>query len=153
MSLFVCLSVSLTISLSVSLFLSVFLSLSQSSPGAILSPQTVLTLTGTLLTGGKPQDARLGFTLAAVPDLNYDTWNDVLVGAPLEDGHRGAVYVYHGDRHTILPVYKQRIAASELDPGLRYFGRSADGQMDLDGDGLLDIAVGALGRAVVIGYV
>ncbi|XP_069796701.1 integrin alpha-10 [Narcine bancroftii] len=104
-----------------------------------------------LHSGPETQDARFGYTLVAVPDLNYDAFNDVVVGAPLEDGHRGAVYIYHGHRDTILPVHKQRIAASALDPGLRYFGRSADGQMDVDGDGLVDVAVGALGKAMVFG--
>ncbi|XP_067831918.1 integrin alpha-10 isoform X2 [Heptranchias perlo] len=113
--------------------------------------EVTLLFSDTLRTSAKPQDARFGFTLIAVPDLNYDEFNDVIVGAPLEDGHRGAVYVYHGHRDTILPNYKQRIAASVLDPGLRYFGRSADGQMDMDGDGLMDVAVGALGKAVVFG--
>ncbi|XP_038643035.1 integrin alpha-10 [Scyliorhinus canicula] len=111
----------------------------------------LLTFSGTLRISAKPQDSRFGFTLVAVPDLNYDAFNDVVVGAPLEDGHRGAVYIYHGHRNTILPTYKQRIAASAVDPGLRYFGRSADGQMDVDGDGLIDVAVGAFGRAVVFG--
>ncbi|XP_055486458.1 integrin alpha-10-like [Leucoraja erinacea] len=105
----------------------------------------------TLVAGPKTQDARFGFTLISVPDLNYDTWNDAVVGAPLEDGHRGAVYIYHGHRRTIQPAHKQRIAASTLDPGLRYFGRSADGQMDVDGDGLIDVAVGAFGKALVFG--
>ncbi|XP_051901554.1 integrin alpha-10 [Pristis pectinata] len=110
-----------------------------------------LLFTHTLHASPKTQDARFGYTLVAVPDLNYDATNDVVVGAPLEDGHCGAVYIYHGHRDTILPAYKQRIAASALDPGLRYFGRSADGQMDVDGDGLIDVAVGALGRAMVFG--
>ncbi|XP_062897849.1 integrin alpha-10 isoform X1 [Mobula hypostoma] len=110
-----------------------------------------LVFTHTLRTTAKKQDARFGYTLTAVPDLNYDAFNDVVVGAPLEDNHRGAVYVYHGHRYTILPAHKQRIAASALDPGLRYFGRSADGQMDVDGDGLIDVAVGALGRAMLFG--
>ncbi|NWT49121.1 ITA10 protein, partial [Chroicocephalus maculipennis] len=57
--------------------------------------------------GQKPQDARFGYALAAVPDLNHDGFNDVVVGAPLEDGHRGAVYVYHGAPGTLLPHYKQ----------------------------------------------
>ncbi|XP_078060899.1 integrin alpha-10 [Mustelus asterias] len=110
-----------------------------------------LSFSDTLRTNAKPQDSRFGFTIIAVPDLNYDAFNDVVVGAPLEDGHRGAVYIYHGYQDTILTMYKQRIAASAVDPGLRYFGRSADGQMDVDGDGLMDVAVGAFGKAVVFG--
>ncbi|XP_074837530.1 integrin alpha-10 [Carettochelys insculpta] len=112
--------------------------------------QLLLTFNGTLRADKKPQDSRFGYSLAAVPDLNHDGFNDVVVGAPLEDGHRGAVYIYHGFRGTVLPQYQQRIEASSLQQSLSYFGRSVDGQMDLDGDELVDLAVGAQGAAVVL---
>uniref|UniRef100_A0A8D0F5I8 Integrin subunit alpha 10 n=1 Tax=Strix occidentalis caurina TaxID=311401 RepID=A0A8D0F5I8_STROC len=62
---------------------------------------------GTRQGQGGPQDSRFGYAMAAVPDLNHDGFTDVVVGAPLEDGHRGAVYVYHGAPGTLLPQYKQ----------------------------------------------
>ncbi|XP_063002172.1 integrin alpha-10 [Elgaria multicarinata webbii] len=112
--------------------------------------QLLLSFNGTLHADPKPQDARFGYSLLAVPDLNHDSFNDVVVGAPLEDNHQGAVYVYHGYRTTVLPRFKQRIESSGLRQGLSYFGRSLDGQIDLDGDGLVDLAVGAQGAAVVL---
>ncbi|XP_053134662.1 integrin alpha-10 isoform X2 [Hemicordylus capensis] len=112
--------------------------------------QTLLSFNGTLHPDPKPQDARFGFSLLAVPDLNHDSFNDVVVGAPLEDNHQGAIYVYHGYRTTVLPRFKQRIESAGLRRGLSYFGRSLDGQIDLDGDGLVDLAVGAQGAAVVL---
>ncbi|KAK4807652.1 hypothetical protein QYF61_015998 [Mycteria americana] len=112
--------------------------------------QRLLAPAGTLHADKKPQDSRFGYALAAVPDLNHDGFNDAVVGAPLEDGHRGALYVYHGAPGTLLPHYKQRIEAAALGPGLSYFGRSVDGRLDLDGDGLVDLAVGAQGAAVLL---
>ncbi|XP_077182786.1 integrin alpha-10 [Paroedura picta] len=112
--------------------------------------QPLLSFNGTLHADPKPQDARFGYSLLAVPDLNHDTFNDVVVGAPLEDNHQGAVYVYHGYRTTVLPRFKQRIEAAGLHRGLTYFGRSLDGQIDMDGDGLVDLAVGSQGAAVVL---
>ncbi|KAM9214859.1 LOW QUALITY PROTEIN: integrin alpha-10 [Leptosomus discolor] len=112
--------------------------------------QRLLAPAGTLHADKKPQDSRFGYALAAVPDLNHDGFNDAVVGAPLEDGHRGAVYVYHGAPGTLLPHYKQRIEAAALGPTLSYFGRSVDGHLDLDGDGLVDLAVGAQGAAVLL---
>ncbi|KAM6039500.1 integrin alpha-10 [Chlamydotis macqueenii] len=112
--------------------------------------QRLLAPAGTLHADKKPQDSRFGYALAAVPDLNHDGFNDAVVGAPLEDGHRGAVYVYHGAPGTLLPHYKQRIEAAALGPTLSYFGRSLDARLDPDGDGLVDLAVGAQGAAVLL---
>ncbi|XP_042295966.1 integrin alpha-10 [Sceloporus undulatus] len=112
--------------------------------------QSLLSFNGTLHADPKPQDARFGYSLLAVPDLNHDGFNDAVVGAPLEDNHQGAVYVYHGYRNTVLPRFKQRIESVALRHGLRYFGRSLDGQIDLDRDGLVDLAVGAQGAAVIL---
>lgn len=44
----------------------------------------------------------------------------------------------------------QRIEAAALGPTLSYFGRSLDGRLDMDGDGLVDLAVGAQGAAVLL---
>uniref|UniRef100_A0AAX7U6C6 VWFA domain-containing protein n=1 Tax=Astatotilapia calliptera TaxID=8154 RepID=A0AAX7U6C6_ASTCA len=96
------------------------------------------------------QDARFGYALAPTPDLNHDGFTDLLVGAPLEDEHRGAIYVYHGDGIYVIHNYKQRIAASSVSPSLQYFGRSLNAQLDLDGDDLIDLAVGAQGSAVLL---
>uniref|UniRef100_A0A672LN41 Integrin subunit alpha 10 n=1 Tax=Sinocyclocheilus grahami TaxID=75366 RepID=A0A672LN41_SINGR len=55
----------------------------------------------------KSQDARFGYAMAVAPDLNHDGYADLLVGAPLEDDHQGALYIYHGDEYYIIPQYKQ----------------------------------------------
>lgn len=44
----------------------------------------------------------------------------------------------------------QRIGAAGFSAGLQYFGRSVHGMMDVNEDGLVDLAVGALGAAVLI---
>uniref|UniRef100_I3JGP2 Integrin subunit alpha 10 n=1 Tax=Oreochromis niloticus TaxID=8128 RepID=I3JGP2_ORENI len=105
---------------------------------------------GTLKSNNKSQDARFGYALAPTPDLNHDGFTDLLVGAPLEDEHRGAIYVYHGDGIYVIHNYKQRIAASSVSPSLQYFGRSLSARLDLDGDDLIDLAVGAQGSAVLL---
>ncbi|CAB1338959.1 unnamed protein product, partial [Coregonus sp. 'balchen'] len=107
-------------------------------------------LEGALEIQDRGQNARFGSSLAPVPDLNGDGFNDVVVGAPLEDDHRGAIYVFFSQRNRILRKYKQRIAALDMASGLRYFGRSIHGNMDMDEDGLVDLAVGSLGAAVLL---
>ncbi|NWU58714.1 ITA11 protein, partial [Dromas ardeola] len=96
------------------------------------------------------QNSRFGSCIATVPDLNQDSYNDLVVGAPLEDEHQGAIYIFLGFKETILKKYKQRIAAADLAPGLMYFGCSIHGQLDLNEDGLVDLAVGSLGNAVLL---
>ncbi|XP_046870437.1 integrin alpha-10 [Hypomesus transpacificus] len=105
---------------------------------------------GTLQAEGRVQDARFGYALAAAHDLNQDGFTDLLVGAPLEDDHTGAIYVYHGQGIYITPTYTQRIAGLSLSPSLRYFGLSLSACLDLDGDELLDLSVGAQGSAVLL---
>ncbi|XP_010018489.1 PREDICTED: integrin alpha-11, partial [Nestor notabilis] len=105
---------------------------------------------GALLDLQSYQNSRFGSCIAAVPDLNQDSYNDLVVGAPLEDEHQGAIYIFLGFEETILKKYKQRIAAADLAPGLMYFGCSIHGQLDLNEDGLVDLAVGSLGNAVLL---
>ncbi|XP_062031088.1 integrin alpha-E [Lepus europaeus] len=101
-------------------------------------------------------DARFGFAVAAVGDISQDGFTDVAVGAPLEgvgadDGASfGSVYIYNGHRDGFSASPSQRIKASAVAIGLRYFGVSVAGGSDFSGDGLADITVGTLGRAVVL---
>ncbi|KAG7264527.1 hypothetical protein CRUP_019899 [Coryphaenoides rupestris] len=76
---------------------------------------------GTLKAEDKSQDARFGYAMAAVPDLNHDGFTDLL-----------------------------RIAGLDISPTLQYFGRSVSARLDMDGDELIDLAVGAQGSAVLL---
>lgn len=115
----------------------------------LVGQPSLLTLQRTLQPES-PQDARFGFAMGALPDLNQDGFADVAVGAPLEDGHRGALYLYHGAQRGVRPRPAQRIAAVAMPQALSYFGRSVDGRLDLDGDDLVDVAVGAQGAAILL---
>ncbi|KAG9355109.1 hypothetical protein JZ751_001822, partial [Albula glossodonta] len=94
------------------------------------------------------ESARFGMAISAVPDLNLDGFNDVVVGAPLEDKHRGAIYIYNGDKKTIQKQHSQKILGEKLDPKLQYFGWSLDANSDLNGDTIPDVSVGAYGNVV-----
>ncbi|XP_045680584.1 integrin alpha-E [Phyllostomus hastatus] len=101
-------------------------------------------------------DARFGFAMATVGDISQDKLTDMAIGAPLEglgagdDISFGSVYIYNGHRDGLSTNYSQRIRASAVAPGLQYFGMSVDGGLDFSGDGLDDITVGTLGRAVLL---
>ncbi|XP_041038072.1 integrin alpha-M-like [Carcharodon carcharias] len=110
--------------------------------GTVKEVSSLLGVQGELL-------GRFGSAIAQISDLNGDRLADVAIGAPLEDEHRGAVYIYHGTQDRIKPTYSQRIRSPGFHYGLKYFGQSIDGSMDVSGDGLTDIAVGALGKIFV----
>ncbi|KAG9353745.1 hypothetical protein JZ751_011867 [Albula glossodonta] len=94
------------------------------------------------------ENARFGMAISAAPDFNLDGFNDVVIGAPLEDSNRGIVYIFNGDGKTIRRQYSQKIMGSELDPKLQYFGRSLDVYGDLNDDTIPDVSVGAYGNVV-----
>ncbi|XP_051541348.1 integrin alpha-2 [Myxocyprinus asiaticus] len=97
---------------------------------------------------GSQKNAQFGMAITAVPDLNLDSFTDVVVGAPLEGNGQGAIYIHYGDRKTIRKQSSQKILAWKLDPGLKFFGRSLDGSGDMNGDSVPDVSVGGFGKVV-----
>ncbi|KAH0626376.1 hypothetical protein JD844_001323 [Phrynosoma platyrhinos] len=83
---------------------------------------------------------RFGAAFSSLGDVNGDGLTDVVIGAPMEDEEHGAIYIFLGER----------ISASSFSPMLRFFGQSIQGKLDLSGDELTDLAVGALGSAVIL---
>uniref|UniRef100_A0AAV2LIE3 VWFA domain-containing protein n=1 Tax=Knipowitschia caucasica TaxID=637954 RepID=A0AAV2LIE3_KNICA len=101
---------------------------------------------------GAPDKGRFGSSLAVLPDLNADNLADLAVGAPLENDGRGSIYIYHGSGFgRINTTFSQRIAASEVESGLKYFGTSiSPTSLDQSGDGLPDLLVGSKGTVVLL---
>ncbi|XP_058892619.1 integrin alpha-X isoform X2 [Kogia breviceps] len=95
--------------------------------------------------------ARFGAALTVLGDVNGDRLTDVAIGAPGEQENRGAVYLFHGTSGLgISPAHSQRITGAQFSPSLQYFGQSLSGGQDLTMDGLVDLAVGALGHALLL---
>uniref|UniRef100_A0A3P8ZRH4 VWFA domain-containing protein n=1 Tax=Esox lucius TaxID=8010 RepID=A0A3P8ZRH4_ESOLU len=92
-----------------------------------------------------PSRGRFGSSISSLLDLNGDGLKDVAVGAPLEDNHSGAVYIYLGEK--IMGI---RPKFSQMPSNLQFFGQTIDGNMDLGEDGLTDIVVGARGAIFVL---
>lgn len=49
-----------------------------------------------VLRGSASNGGRFGSSLAALPDLNADGFNDLAVGAPMENNGQGSIYIFHG---------------------------------------------------------
>ncbi|KAM8886795.1 integrin alpha-2 isoform 2-T2 [Spinachia spinachia] len=108
----------------------------------------ILNEQGYLIGPPSTEDARFGMAISAVPDLDLDGYNDVVVGAPLEDKGKGVIYIYNGENTALNKQFSQKILGSKLDPQLQYFGRSIDSFSDLNDDSLPDISIGAYGKVV-----
>eukprot|EP00061_Rhincodon_typus_P005801 g25754.t1 len=79
-----------------------------------------------------------------------DGYNDVAIGAPLEEDHSGSIYIFNGHKDGIYKTYSQRISGKDVMLELLYFGQSISGASDVDTDGILDITVGARDNVVVL---
>ncbi len=83
-----------------------------------------------------------GVSASAVGDANNDGYDDVVVGAFLEDGgatNAGRAYVLSGQTGSVLHTLQ-----SPNPEQFGYFGGSVSGGGDADGDGYNDVVVGAL---------
>lgn len=77
--------------------------------------QARLVLQGALEVTDSSQNSRLGSSMAEIRDMNGDGFQELVVGAPLEDDHQGAVYVFYGQGKSVQPRYRQ-VKGAGLDP-------------------------------------
>lgn len=103
---------------------------------------------------GEETDSHFGKFIAGVQDLNGDGFDDILIGAALKDqeinsvmeSNVGAVYIFLG---STTPAAEK--LASQADVILsgqmanEWFGYSVGGLGDINGDGLGDFIIGAIG--------
>ncbi|ESO84557.1 hypothetical protein LOTGIDRAFT_168627 [Lottia gigantea] len=88
------------------------------------------------------EHARFGLSFTKLGDINIDGYEDFAVGAPYEGN--GAVYIYHGNKDAQFDTYAQRLTAENVaSPGLKSFGSSLSGGLDLDDNGYPDLLVGS----------
>ncbi|XP_078135070.1 integrin alpha-X-like [Sander vitreus] len=117
-----------------------------------LNVECQLDYSPTVLRGDASGKGRFGSSLAVLPDLNTDGLSDLAVGAPLENDGQGSVYIFHGEGGgRINSAYSQRIAGSEVQSGLKFFGMSiSQSSFDHSADSLPDLAVGSKGVVVLL---
>ncbi|XP_046919114.2 integrin alpha-PS2-like [Dermatophagoides farinae] len=94
---------------------------------------------------GKTSKGRFGLSVASLGDTNKDGFDDIAVGAPYDGTNsNGIVYILLGSKTGIKPDYSQAIHAEDIaDPGLRTFGYSLSGGMDVDSNTYNDLLIGA----------
>uniref|UniRef100_A0AAQ4S1U9 Integrin, alpha 6b n=1 Tax=Gasterosteus aculeatus aculeatus TaxID=481459 RepID=A0AAQ4S1U9_GASAC len=87
------------------------------------------------------KDSMFGQAVENLGDINQDGFEDFAVGAPYENEGAGAVFVYHGGANGLH---------SKTTLGVRQFGYSLAGNMDLDRNAYPDLAVGSLSDSVFV---
>ncbi|XP_078545298.1 integrin alpha-7 isoform X1 [Lissotriton helveticus] len=91
-------------------------------------------------------DSMFGVTVNSVDDLNQDGFKDIAIGAPF-DGE-GKVYIYHGSSLGIVTRPAQVLDGVSV--GVKTFGYSISGGLDIDGNTYPDLLVGSLSDTVVL---
>uniref|UniRef100_A0AAR2J3V0 Integrin alpha-2 domain-containing protein n=1 Tax=Pygocentrus nattereri TaxID=42514 RepID=A0AAR2J3V0_PYGNA len=91
-------------------------------------------------------DSMFGMTVSSVGDLDQDGYGDVAVGAPF-DGD-GKVFIFRGSATGIDTKPSQVLDG--LNAGVKRFGYSISGGLDIDGNLYPDLAVGSLSDQVVL---
>ncbi|KAJ7999299.1 hypothetical protein DPEC_G00192940 [Dallia pectoralis] len=91
-------------------------------------------------------DSMFGLTVNNVGDLDKDGHEDIAVGAPF-DGD-GKVFIYRGTSSGIDTKPSQILDG--VNEGVKRFGYSISGGLDIDGNLYPDLAVGSLGDKVVL---
>ena len=119
--------------------------------GTVKSHQKISNMAGNFTAGLNDNDA-FGASLSSLGDLDGDGIGDLAVGAPGDNdggGSRGAVHMLFlnadgtvKESQTISDTYGG--LSADLSNGDR-FGKSVTTLGDLDGDGVIDLAVGAVG--------
>ncbi|CAN0374795.1 unnamed protein product [Rangifer tarandus platyrhynchus] len=94
---------------------------------------------------GSP-DSMFGISLAVLGDLNQDGFPDLAVGAPF-DGD-GKVFIYHGSSLGVVPKPSQVLEGEAV--GMKSFGYSLSGGLDVDGNRYPDLLVGSLDDSAVL---
>ncbi|XP_064347198.1 integrin alpha-7 isoform X3 [Camelus dromedarius] len=87
-----------------------------------------------------------GAVLAVLGDLNQDGFPDIAVGAPF-DGD-GKVFIYHGSSLGLVITASQVLEGEAV--GIKSFGYSLSGGLDVDGNHYPDLLVGSLADTAVL---
>lgn len=104
----------------------------------------ILKETPVVIRGTKTPWARFGTAIVNLKDISNDGIADIAIGAPFEDGHRGAVYIYNGRPGDFDKpwTFSQRITSNDIGLGISALGYYlSKSQVDVDDNLYGDLAV------------
>ncbi|KAK6473223.1 integrin alpha-3-like isoform X1 [Huso huso] len=90
-----------------------------------------------------------GFAVASVGDINQDGFEDIAIGAPFDGS--GKVFLYQSSKEGLSKEARQVIDGSEIGTGgIKTFGYSINGGLDVDENSYPDILVGSLDDKIAL---
>ncbi|KAJ8255406.1 hypothetical protein GJAV_G00204530 [Gymnothorax javanicus] len=93
------------------------------------------------------KDSMFGLAVENIGDVNRDSYEDIAVGAPYDDDGAGKVFIYHGSADGIKTTPAQVLDGGS---GIKLFGYSLAGNMDLDRNAYPDLVIGSLSDTVFL---
>ncbi|XP_036940519.1 integrin alpha-6b isoform X1 [Acanthopagrus latus] len=96
-----------------------------------------------------PQDSMFGLAVENLGDINQDGYHDFAVGAPYDANGAGTVSIYHGAAKGLSSKDAAQVLSGK-NLGVKLFGYSLAGNMDLDKNSYPDLAVGSLSDSVFV---
>ena len=102
-----------------------------------------LSLTGSTRLNGDQSASSFGISVASAGDVNGDTYDDVIVGAPFYDNgeeNEGAAFIFHGGPSGIGTNFITQVESNQTRTD---FGLSVAGAGDVNGDNYDDVVIGA----------
>ncbi len=90
---------------------------------------------------------RFGWSVSSAGDVNGDVYDDIIVGAYVNNGNTGRAYVFYGglNMNTVADV---TLTGETINNN---FGKSVSSAGDVNGDGYSDVIVGAYGYSASTG--
>ncbi|XP_071811825.1 integrin alpha-8-like isoform X2 [Apostichopus japonicus] len=94
---------------------------------------------------GTQKQARFGYSMTSLGDINYDGYDDIAVGAPYDGPNgEGSVYIFNGNASGLVSRPSQVLSPTDLGlSNIKTFGFSLDGNMDADGNNYPDLLIGS----------
>jgi FG-GAP repeat protein/VCBS repeat protein len=99
-----------------------------------------LSATPAFIATGETTDSQLGLSAATAGDVNSDGYADIVIGAPRYNNFTGRSYVYLGSANGLKTTPALTVTGEATNSA---FGGSAATAGDVNGDGYVDIIIGA----------
>jgi len=102
---------------------------------------STMDITADVIMTGETDDDEFGYSVSGAGDVNGDSFDDVIVGAPYYNTYSGSAYIFFGATGSTMDPTADVTMTGEAEDN--EFGISVSGAGDVNGDSFDDVIVGA----------